>query len=176
MNYQPQIEQREGKDYIFCVWRRKYVRLTPEEWVRQQFLHALVEDFAYPQSLIAVEVEVGTKSKEQRTRIHTPSAYGHSPYLRGRVNGAMSRELKKRCDAIVYNSDLRPLCIIEFKAPAVTLSQRVFDQVAVYNRRLGVSYFFLSNGKSHQACRVLQDSYECLPNIPIYTDLCQTTL
>lgn len=154
MHYQPLIEQRNGKDYIFCVWRRKYVRLTPEEWVRQQFLHALVEDFAYPQSLIAVEVEVGKKSKEQRTRIG---------------------ELKKRCDAIVYNAALQPLCIIEFKAPTVTLSQHVFDQVAVYNHRLGVRYFFLSNGKTHQACRVLQNSYERLPNIPLYSELCQTT-
>ena len=145
MNYQPQIEQRNGKDYIFCVWRRKFVRLTPEEWVRQHFLHALIEDFAYPQSLIAVEASI------------------------------QLGDVKKRCDAIVYNAALQPLCIIEFKAPTVTLSQRVFDQVAVYNYRLGVRYFFLSNGKSHQACRVLSNSYELLPTIPLYTELCLTT-
>ena len=145
MKYQPDIEQRNGKDYIFCAWRRKYVRLTPEEWVRQHFLHALVEDFAYPQSLIAVEsaIEVG--------------------------------EMKKRCDAIVYNSDLKPLCIVEFKAPTVSLTQRVFDQVAVYNRRVGVDYFFLSNGRDHRACRVNETGYEQLPNIPLYNELCQTT-
>lgn len=145
MRYEPQIEQRDGKDYIFCAWRRKFVRLTPEEWVRQHFLHALVEDFAYPQTLIAVE---------------TPICVG---------------EVQKRCDAVVFDRDLRPLCIVEFKAPTVSLTQKVFDQVAVYNRRLNVQYFFLSNGKEHQACRVLPDSYERLSNIPLYSDLCQNT-
>ena len=145
MQYQPDIEQRDGKEFIFCAWRRKFVRLTPEEWVRQHFLHALVEDFGYPQTLIAVEaaIQVG--------------------------------EVNKRCDAIIYNSALQPLCIVEFKAPTVTLSQKVFDQVAVYNRRVGVHYFFLSNGKTHQACRVLEKSYELLPAIPSYNELCQHT-
>ena len=145
MQYRPEIEQREGKEYIFCVWRRKYVRLTPEEWVRQHFLHALVEEFGYPQALIAVEASISVG------------------------------EVKKRCDAIVYNATLKPLCIVEFKAPTVTLSQRVFDQVAVYNRQVGVQYFFLSNGREHQACRVLESSYERLANIPLYNELCQNT-
>lgn len=145
MQYEPQIEQRNGKDYIFCAWRRKFVRLTPEEWVRQHFLHALTEDFAYPPSLIAVEA---------------PICVG---------------EVQKRCDAVVYNRNLQPLCILEFKAPTVSLTQKVFDQVAVYNRRLQVQYFILSNGKQHQACKVLSDSYEQLPNIPLYSDLCQNT-
>ena len=145
MQYEPQIEQRNGKDYIFCVWRRKYVRLTPEEWVRQHFLHALVEDFSYPQTLIAVEAAITVG------------------------------DVRKRCDAIVYNAALQPLCIVEFKAPTVSLTQRVFDQVAVYNRRVGVAHFFLSNGREHRACRVLPDGYEQLPNIPSYNELCQTT-
>lgn len=143
MEYQPQIEQREGKDHIFCVWRRKYVRLTPEEWVRQHFLHALVEDFGYPQSLIAVEAAI-------------------------RVG-----DVQKRCDAIVYDANLQPLCIVEFKAPSVRLTQQVFDQVAVYNRQLGVSYFLLSNGKEHCACSVSADGYEMLPTLPLYKELCQ---
>ena len=143
MEYQPQIEQREGKDHIFCVWRRKYVRLTPEEWVRQHFLHALVEDFGYPQSLIAVEAAI-------------------------RVG-----DVQKRCDAIVYDAALRPLCIVEFKAPSVPLTQHVYDQVAVYNRKLGVAFFLLSNGKEHHACRVSADGYEMLPALPLYNELCQ---
>ena len=145
MSYSPDIVNRDGKDYIFCAWRRKYVRLTPEEWVRQHFLHALVEDFAYPQALIAVEAPISV----------------------GEVN--------KRCDAIIYNAQLRPICIVEFKAPTVSLTQKVFDQVAVYNRRLGVSFFFLSNGTIHYACRVLENSYQLLPDIPIYSYLCQNT-
>lgn len=57
---EPKIKQINGKDYIFCNWRRKYVRLTPEEWVRQQFLHYLVEQLRYPSSLIAVEIAFST--------------------------------------------------------------------------------------------------------------------
>ena len=143
MQYTPQIELRNGKNYIFCVWRRKYVRLTPEEWVRQHFLHALVEDFGYPQSLIAVEASI-------------------------RVG-----DVPKRCDAIVYDSTLSPLCIVEFKAPSVPLTQQVYDQVAVYNRKVGVAVFMLSNGKEHKACRVLPNGYQFLPALPLYEQLCQ---
>lgn len=128
---------------IFCSWRKKWVRLTPEEWVRQHFLHALVDSFGYPQSLIAVEAPI-------------------------RVG-----DVQKRCDAIVYNTDLTPLCILEFKAPSVSLTQKVFDQVAVYNRRLHVQHFILSNGKQHQACKVGDDGYEMLPTLPLYNQLCQ---
>lgn len=142
MTYTPLIQQQDGKDYIFCAWRRKYVRLTPEEWVRQHFLHALTEDLGYPAALLAVEAPI-------------------------RVG-----DVQKRCDAIVYHSSLKPLCIIEFKAPTVTLTQKVFDQVAVYNRQLGVQFFILSNGKQHCACRVLPDSFEILPHLPHYNDLC----
>ncbi|MBP5290326.1 MAG: type I restriction enzyme HsdR N-terminal domain-containing protein [Paludibacteraceae bacterium] len=145
MQYRPEIERRKGKDYILCEWRRKYVRLTPEEWVRQHFLHGLVEDFGYPQAFIAVEA---------------PITVG---------------EVQKRCDAIIYDAHLQPVCIVEFKAPTISLTQKVFDQVAVYNRRVGVHHFFLSNGRTHRACRVLESSYEQLPTIPLYTELCQNT-
>lgn len=143
MTYQPQIKPIRGKDYILCVWRQKFVRLTPEEWVRQHFLHALVEDLGYPQGLIAVEapIEVG--------------------------------KVKKRCDAIVYNRSMQPVCLIEFKAPNVALTQKVFDQMAVYNRKVGVSHFILSNGKEHIACMVTNLGYTKLVGIPLYEELWQ---
>lgn len=141
MNYSPNITTVNGKEQIFCDWRRKFVRLTPEEWVRQQFLHFLVEDMKYPKSRIAVEypIEVG--------------------------------EVNKRCDAVVMGEHLEPLCIIEFKAENVELSQRVFDQVAVYNRRLQVKYFVISNLKSTFVCRLTPSYYEFLPSLPAYTNL-----
>lgn len=142
MPYTPNIRQQDGKDYIFCVWRRKFVRLTPEEWVRQNFLHALVEQ-GYPEMKIAVEAPIEVA------------------------------DLRKRCDAIVYDAQLRPVCIIEFKAPTVSLSQKVFDQVAVYNRRLLVDYFILSNGREHKACVVSPTGYTHLPSLPSYQQLCQ---
>lgn len=139
--FQPNIRQQNGKDYIFCVWRRKFVRLTPEEWVRQNFLHALLE-LGYPQEKIAVEASIT---------------------LAG---------LSKRCDAIIYDAALQPICIVEFKAPTVALSQKVFDQVAVYNKKLEVEHFILSNGKLHKACKVNDNGYEMLDGIPFYEELC----
>lgn len=139
--YTPNIRKQNDKDYIFCVWRRKFVRLTPEEWVRQNFLHALVEQ-GFPEEKIAVEAQIEVA------------------------------DLRKRCDAIVYDAQLRPVCIIEFKAPTVSLTQKVFDQVAVYNRRLSVDYFILSNGREHRACLVSNTAYSCLTSLPSYQQLC----
>lgn len=142
MAFTPTIQKRGDKDYILCVWRRKFVRLTPEEWVRQNFLHALLE-IGYPKEKVAVEAAIEVA------------------------------ELKKRCDAIVYDGSFRPICIIEFKAPSVSLTQKVFDQVAVYNRRLHVDFFIISNGKEHKACKVNDNGYEMLDGIPFYEELCQ---
>lgn len=142
MQYEPKIRQQNGKDYIFCEWRRKYVRLTPEEWVRQHFLHTLTE-IGYPKEKMAVEAAM-------------------------EVN-----KVKKRCDAIVYDNLLQPVCIIEFKAPTVALTQHVYDQVAVYNRQLQVRYFILSNGQRYTACLVTETGYHPLEGIPVYEYLCQ---
>lgn len=105
-----------GKEQVLCEWRKKWVRLTPEEWVRQQLLHALVDNYGYPFSRIAVEapIQVG--------------------------------EVKKRCDAIVYDTSMQPLVLIECKAETVPLSQKTLDQALVYNRKLNVPYLLLNNG------------------------------
>ncbi len=141
MNWQPRIQTIDGRQQIFCTWRHKFVRLTPEEWVRQHVLHTLVEDYAYPAALIAVEhpIKVG--------------------------------ELQKRCDAVILGPQLQALCIIEFKAETVPLTQRVFDQVAVYNRRLQVPFFIISNGKSTYVCRVSSEGYTFRATIPQYGEL-----
>ncbi len=141
MPYTPNIKNIDGKEQIFCEWRRKFVRLTPEEWVRQQVLHALVDELAYPKARIAVEmaIQVG--------------------------------ERKKRCDAVVYNAQLQPICLIEFKAESVPLTQQVFDQAAVYNRELAVKHFIISNGKQTFVCRVTETGYDFLTEIPTYEQL-----
>ena len=104
------------KEQIFCEWRHRWVRLTPEEWVRQQLLHRLVEQFGYPASRIAVEafITVG--------------------------------EAKKRCDAIIYDATMLPLMLIECKAETVPLTQKTLDQAVTYNRKLNVPYLLLHNG------------------------------
>jgi hypothetical protein len=135
------IRTQNGKQYILCAWRRRYVRLTPEEYVRQTILHALEDNFAYPHGLIAVEVPIDVAG------------------------------LKKRCDAIVYSQQMQPLMLIEFKAESVPLTQQVFDQAAIYNRHLHVPYLMLSNGKDTIIAEVKETTYQFLNHIPNYSDL-----
>ena len=105
-----------NKEQIFCEWRHRWVRLTPEEWVRQQLLHRLVEQLDYPASLIAVE------------------------------QGINVGEAKKRCDAVVYDRQMNPLMVIECKAETVPLTQKTLDQAITYNRKLNVPFLMLHNG------------------------------
>ena len=132
---------RDNKEEVFCRWRRRYVRLTPEEWVRQQVLQSLEDNYGYPHSLIGVEVSI-------------------------EVAG-----LQKRCDAIVYDRALRPLMLIEFKSEVVSLTQAVFDQAAVYSHRLCVPYLMLSNGQSSIVAQVSSEGYEYMKEIPLWSQL-----
>ena len=106
----------KNKEQIFCEWRHRWVRLTPEEWVRQQLLHRLVEQLDYPASLIAVEQAINVG------------------------------EAKKRCDAVVYDRQMNPLMVIECKAETVPLTQKTLDQAITYNRKLNVPFLMLHNG------------------------------
>ena len=141
MSEQLQIRTTNSRRYVFDTWRRRWVRLTPEELVRQHLLHQLVDDYAYPQGLIAVETSI-------------------------QING-----MNKRCDAVVYNHQAQPLIIIECKAPDVELTQRVFDQAAVYNTQLRVPYLMVANGKQIIMCKVENGKYIFARQIPQYNDL-----
>ncbi len=138
--YSFRIKKIDNGYQIFDDFRKKNIKLTPEEWVRQNFLRFLVEEKDFPKELIAVETEL-------------------------KVN-----DMKKRCDAIVYNKEGKPLIIIEFKAPNVPINQHVFDQTAVYNTQLNVDYFIMSNGLQHISCRVNKEqySYDFFETIPSY--------
>ena len=135
------IRTQNGKQYVLCAWRRRFVRLTPEELVRQTTLQLLVDDYAYPHHLIAVEVPIEVAGKP------------------------------KRCDAIVYNRPMQPLMLIEFKAPSVPLTQEVFDQAAIYNRSLHVPYLMLCNGRQSILAHVTSSSYTLLDHILQYPEL-----
>ncbi|MEA4948502.1 MAG: type I restriction enzyme HsdR N-terminal domain-containing protein [Petrimonas sp.] len=128
---------------IFDPLRRKYVSLTPEEWVRQHFVHYLILEKGYPASLMANEAMI-------------------------RLNS-----LTRRCDTVVYNNTLRPVVICEFKKPDVEITQQVFDQVVRYNIVLKVKYLIVSNGISHYCCRMNYDdmSFDYLQEIPEYAKL-----
>lgn len=128
---------------IFDPLRRKFVTLTPEEWVRQHYLHYIIEVKQYPSALIAVEQQIS-------------------------VNGQL-----KRCDAVLYDNQMTAVAIFEFKAPHVAISQDTFDQAAVYNSHLQLQYFFVSNGIDHYFAEVNQAdrSYRIEKNIPDYVQL-----
>lgn len=128
---------------VLDILRRKYVSLTPEEWVRQHFVHFLMEHKGYPMALMANEVAL---------------KIGNKPL---------------RADSVLYGRDLRPRMIVEYKAPSVAITQQVFDQVMAYNLLLHVDYLVVSNGLQHYCCKVDYVSGSCsfLQDIPMYADL-----
>ena len=141
--FDKKIIQKEDKYSIFDVIRRQYVALTPEEWVRQHFVHYLINHKGYPQSLMGNEVQL-------------------------KLNG-----MSRRCDTVVYDRTLRPRVIIEYKAPSVSITQKVFEQICRYNMVLQVDYLIVSNGLTHYCCRIDYQTmkYTFLPDIPAYDEL-----
>lgn len=128
---------------IFDIVRKKYVLLTPEEWVRQHLLHFLIHDRNVPLSLTAVEKLV------------------------------MVNRLQKRFDILVYSKTHKPLLLVECKAPEVKIDQEVFDQAARYNLSLNADYFVLSNGLSTYCCKLdhKNQRYDFLEEVPFYENL-----
>lgn len=110
------IKKEEGKELIFDELRRQWIRLTPEEWVRQNFLQYLVQTMRYPASLIAVERELKLG------------------------------ELRKRFDILVYNRQHQPWLMVECKAMEVQLDESVLQQVLRYNIAVPVPYLVITNG------------------------------
>lgn len=143
--YNFRIKMIDEKLHIFDSQRKKYISLTPEEWVRQNFIRFLIEEKKFPKAYLAIEKQIS-------------------------ING-----MKKRCDAILYNLDAIPVMIIEFKAPTVRINQQTFDQAAVYNSKLKVDFLIISNGMDHYCCKVNteQASYSFFKEIPDYTELNQ---
>lgn len=116
---------RQGRTLVYDVLRRRYVALTPEEWVRQHFIHFLLEHKHYPAALLANEVTL-------------------------QLNGT-----RRRCDSVLYARDGgQPRLIVEYKAPDVRITQAVFNQISAYNYALRVDYLIVSNGLEHYCCRM----------------------
>lgn len=124
----PQIElkivNRKGKYLVWDVFRKKYLVITPEEWVRQHLLHHLMLHYQYPKNSISVECSIN-------------------------VNG-----LIKRYDALIFDKNHQPCLIVECKAPEIPISQNTIDQSSIYNLAFGVKYVLLSNGIEHLMLRV----------------------
>ncbi len=138
-------KKEKDKTYIFDELRKKFVRLSPEEWVRQNFIRFLIEVKKFSPSLMAVEAGLN-------------------------VNGNLLR-----ADLIVFGKDGQALVAVEFKAPTVKISQETFNQIVRYNMELKVDYLIVSNGLTHYCCQIdyPNNSYAFLPDIPNYTEILQ---
>ena len=138
--FDAKIIVKNGKNVIFDSIRRRYVALTPEEWVRQHFVNFLIAHKGYPRELMANEVPIT-------------------------LNGT-----RKRCDTVLYKRDLSARMIIEYKAPDVEITQAVFNQIMRYNMVLRVEYLVISNGIQHFCCQMdyTNNRYIFLQDIPDY--------
>lgn len=142
--YEIKIIEREGKRQIFDPLRKSYVALTPEEWVRQHFVNYLLQYKGYPSSLTANEVGIT-------------------------LNG-----MSRRCDTVIYDKNLKPRAIVEYKASSVKITKEVFAQISRYNLVLRVDYLIISNGLQHYCCKMNYEnnSFAFLQEIPDYDTVC----
>ena len=143
--YSFRIRTENEKESVFDELRKKFVRLTPEEWVRQNFIRFLIADKNYPASLMAVEAGIN-------------------------INNNLLR-----ADLIVFGKNGQPVIAVEFKAPSVKISQDTFNQIVRYNMKLKVDYLMVSNGLSHFCCKIdySTNDYQFLQEIPDFNDLIQ---
>lgn len=142
--FEANIKKKDGVVKILDILRHKFVALTPEEWVRQHFVHFLISEKGYSPTLMANEVAVT-------------------------LNG-----MSRRCDTVVYRQQgLKPLMIVEYKRPDVEITQRVFDQICRYNMVLEVEWLVVSNGMKHYCCHVDlgNGTYAFVEDIPAFADL-----
>ncbi|MFI5172091.1 MAG: type I restriction enzyme HsdR N-terminal domain-containing protein [Chitinophagales bacterium] len=122
--YDLNIKTEKETSFIFDIIRKKFVVLTPEEWVRQHIVHYLINDHLFPKALISVEKKL------------------------------VLNDLIKRTDIVLYNRKAKPVLIIECKSEAVNISQKTFEQIARYNLKLNVPYLWVSNGKTNHLCKI----------------------
>lgn len=139
------VVTKAGKPQIFDVLRKKFVALTPEEWVRQQFVHYLMQHKGFPPECIGNEISLT-------------------------LNGT-----RKRCDSVVYGRQAQPVMIVEYKAPDIEITQRVFEQISRYNIKLRVQWLIVSNGLQHYCCHINYEegTYEFVSDIPDYPSILQ---
>ena len=141
--YDFKIKKRDDTYVIYDLLRKRYVALTSEEWVRQNFVQYLINERNFPIALMANEVSLNQ-------------------------NG-----IKRRCDTLVANRLGHPFVIVEYKAPKVQVTQTTFDQIVRYNMVLHAQYLIVSNGLTHYCCKIDYEtnSYSFLNDIPDYSEL-----
>ncbi|WP_111670425.1 type I restriction enzyme HsdR N-terminal domain-containing protein [Algoriphagus litoralis] len=118
-HFEPQLQQVDGKLYIFDFLRKKHLLLTPEEWVRQHWINNLIHHHQYPRGLFSLE------------------------------KGLKYNKIRKRTDLVVFDRQHNPYLLVECKAPNIAIDQKVLNQIMTYNSTLNCSHLILSNGLVH---------------------------
>ncbi|WP_438988561.1 type I restriction enzyme HsdR N-terminal domain-containing protein [Polaribacter sp.] len=138
--YNFKLKNSENKTLIFDSIRKKYLVLTPEEWVRQHFVKYLIDQKKYPTTLIALEKQLIINNR------------------------------KKRTDILIFDANGTPNIIVECKAPSIKITQETFDQIARYNLKLKANYLIVTNGLKHFYCKMdfKNETYIFLEDIPDY--------
>lgn len=139
--FQPQLKTQDEKVWIFDSLRKKYLVLTPEEWVRQHWINFLIEHQGYPKGLFSLE------------------------------KGLKYNQLAKRTDLVVFDREGRPYLLVECKAPDVPITEKTLAQAMSYNKKLNCSHIILSNGYRHFSLEFNQEMQrfvqkEALPKSP----------
>ncbi len=136
--YQPKIKKEDNKEFIFDGVRKQWIILTPEEWVRQNFLQYLIHVQQYPASLIAIEKEM------------------------------FLNDLKKRTDIVVYDKATKPWMIVECKEMNVVLDEKVMQQVLRYHQSIAVPYLVITNGSFCFGFEKVKNDFIEINQLPFY--------
>lgn len=136
--YQFRTKEEEGTTFIFDQIRKKFLVLTPEEWVRQNFIEFLLDEYNYPRSLFKCE------------------------------EGLKYNKMLRRSDILIYDRNGHPFFLIECKAPEIKIDKKVFQQVSVYNQTLRAPFIAVTNGLEHYICKIdlAVGEYEFMNEIP----------
>lgn len=133
------IRKKGGKTEIFDIIRKKFIVLNAEEWVRQHFVHYLINHLNYPKALFKVE------------------------------SGLSYNTLKKRSDILVFDRNTSPFLLVECKSYKIKLNQAALEQIGIYNKTIGAKYLVITNGINHFCCEMkINGEYQFLSSIPLY--------
>ena len=138
--FEYKVKKADGKVLIFDIIRRKYVVLTPEEWVRQSMIHFLIHDRNYPRSLIKVE------------------------------SGLKYNDLARRSDILIYDREVNPFMLVECKTFQYPMSDKAAEQLARYNHTIKAPYIVLTNGLKHFCYQVVKDQVTPIGDLPVFPD------
>jgi len=136
--FEYKVKQVNGKPYIFDMIRKKFVSLTPEEWVRQHFINLLITKYSYPRSLFAIET------------------------------GLKYNTLAKRTDIMILSGEGTPFLLVECKAPFIPIGEATLAQISRYNFTLRPEYLAVTNGMSHYCFQAINGQIHYMDDFPVY--------